>query len=137
MTTLEEIRATASGGRIIAEWLGENGEPVLRSLAEARSLICEYCPENCEPSWWDRVKSTIADAIKAMLEARHKMGITVSNESSINMCRVCGCCARLLVHTPIEHIGKHMTAEQYFKHPPACWKRKELSELTHLNHLHD
>lgn len=122
MTTIEEIKRTPEGAKAIAELFGE-GMPVAREVAEHRAFVCELCPENVSAGWWKRTVSKIADAIKFMLEIKHRLDLRVSNEESLHMCRQCGCCVRLLVWSPIDVLRAHMKPGELERHPEACWKR--------------
>lgn len=102
----------------IIEWLGGGGVPVSQTQADMRSHICETCPKNVENGWWDRVKSAIAYAIRSHLEQKNMMGLRVFNEDKLGMCKACGCCIKLKVWVPIEHIRNHPSVENF---PPWCW----------------
>ncbi len=135
MSVIEEIRNDVAGAKLLADWLGDGGFSVPASQADWRASVCsagnlgQPCEMNVEPRWWERVKNDVADAIKAELEIRNRIGLTVKHEESIFMCRGCGCCLKLKVHTPIEHIAKHTPKSQIDKMPPFCWIKKELSRL--------
>lgn len=123
---LKELRNDISGAEILADWLG-TGEPVHPMVSEARAKICGACPENQEPNWWDtHVKEPIAHWIRAELELKNHMRISVPSEESLGICRVCGCCNALAVHVPIAHVKAHTTKEMLAKFPDACWKKIEI-----------
>lgn len=123
MNPLSEL---VTGGWILRDWLGKKGIPVAKELAESRAMICVSCPKNVEPNWWDRVLNRIALMIRHQLELKHEMGLWVSKEGDINMCQACGCCLRLKVHVPLEHIKDHTSDEVLRAMPDFCWIRKEL-----------
>jgi hypothetical protein len=106
---------------ILREWLGAGGVPVKHETAAIRAFICEYCPENVAAKWWEFAKDPIAAVIRQHLQLKHEMKIFVPNEEALNMCRRCGCCIRLKVHVPIEHIKNHITPEQLAEYARACW----------------
>lgn len=126
MTLLDEIRNDAAGAAILKDWLGDGGAPVAPVVAEARAMVCVNCPENRAPYWWEKAKNSIADAIRAHLVVKQQSGLRVSHEDEIHMCRVCGCCLRLKVWVPIEHIKEHTTPETLAKLPSHCWLLKEI-----------
>lgn len=127
MNVLDEIRKDISGAEILFDWVG-SGNPVHAMVSEARAKICEPCSENREPSWWEKhIKEPIAQWIRAELELKNNLNISVPNEQSLGICRVCGCCNALAVHVPIAHIKAHTTKEMLAKFPDKCWKKIELT----------
>lgn len=106
----------------LLDWLGSGGIPVAKELAESRAIVCETCPENRAPKWWEWAKNPIADCIRERLEVKTAMQLRVSNEDGLNMCRVCGCCIRLKVWTPLERILPNVDVSEF---PEYCWIRRE------------
>ena len=133
MNPLIEVKNDISGAAALADWLGDNGSPVSRIVAEYRSNRCTAgaqgspCPLNVEPNWWDKVKGVIADWIRAELEIKHRMQLKVTEEEHLNMCKACGCCLRLKVWVPREHLKHHITKKQLAQAPEYCWMKKEIS----------
>lgn len=121
-----------SGIALINDWLGDSGRPVAPIVANFRAQRClhgnngEPCPNNVEPNWWDRIKSTIAETIRMQLEIKHRLNLTVDEETDLNMCSACGCCLKLKVWTPIDHIKEHTDQKTLDKMPNFCWIKKEL-----------
>ncbi len=64
---IEEIKRSALGMAVIADWLGSGGQPVTPVIAERRSMACvtgnngKPCPYNHGSqnglNWWDWCKS--------------------------------------------------------------------------------
>lgn len=127
-TAIDAMRSDALGAAVLADWLGSGGHPVEKAKADARAQVCESCPLNCEPNWWGRVKSSIAEAIKQHLSAKTALGLQVENEERLHMCRACGCANRLKVWCPLEHIVKHTPSETFQKFPGTCWIKKEIGQ---------
>jgi len=127
MSLLDTLRKTAKGLSVITEWLGDGGIPVPKELAEARSKCCIGCPENVAPNWWDRATGSIAMAMRAMLAVKNECEYHVDGEEDLHVCKVCGCCNRLSIWTPIDHIKAHTAYEEFKKYPSRCWKPKELT----------
>lgn len=133
MNVLEEVKNEISGLDALTDWLGDEGRAVHPLISEARGKICvtgnqgEPCPRNCEPNWWDRVKSKIADWIKRELEIKHTMKLETAWDPELHMCGVCGCCLQLKVHTPSKYI--HLTKDQNAKTPAYCWMRLEKESI--------
>lgn len=135
MNVVEEIKNDMNGLSLIDDWLGDRGVPVAPILANFRAQRCIHgndgkpCPRNVEPNWWDRVKSMIAETIRLELEIKNRLNMHTDEEESLNMCGACGCCMKLKVWTPIEHIKNHTSKEQLAKMPEHyCWIRKELGQ---------
>ncbi len=129
MNLLQEIRNDARGAAVLAEWIGSDGAPVPQWRAESRAGVCIGCPLNSSPKWWETAKHKIADAIKEHLALKNRLGLTVPRESALHMCRACGCCLPLLVHTPIIHIAHHTSGGQLEALPDYCWKKHEIKEV--------
>ncbi len=123
---LTEIRQDLSAVALLADWLG-TGDPVHSVVSWFRAKICEECPENVKPGWWnEHIKLPVARTIKAELEIKSGMKLTVPNESALGMCRICGCCNALAVHVPVEHLKKHTSKKLLERFPQKCWKKIEL-----------
>ena len=106
----------------LTDWLGAGGTPVARDAAEYRARICLTCPLNVAPGWWDRnLKDPIAEMIRAGLEVKSGMSLHLDCEDGLHMCRACGCCARLKVWTPIQHILNHTDETTMNKFDANCW----------------
>lgn len=131
MSILSEIRNDMTGAAILADWLG-NGEPVHPLVAEARAQRCTranggtLCPHNVQPKWWERAKEKAAEWIRAELEAKHNLSLTVPQEEDLGMCDLCGCCTRLKIWTPLPHITAHVHKDQLAQAPSYCWMRVEI-----------
>jgi hypothetical protein len=124
---LKEIRNDLAGLGLLHDWLG-TGEPVHPVVSYYRAKICEDCPENVQPGWWDtHIKLPIAQTIKAELELKSGMKISVPNEAAMGMCKVCGCCNALAVHVPVAHLKDHTSQKLLARFPDNCWKKREIS----------
>ncbi len=122
---ISEFRQTANGAEIIDDWLGAGGMPVPLPHAEARAFLCKTCPMNVSPNWWHIFfTNPIARAIRRTIEIKNQIGLSVSCESDLAMCRGCGCTTKLKIHVPIEHIKAHHKPEH--KYDPRCWVTKEM-----------
>lgn len=129
MNILSEIQKDINALPLLADWLGSN-EPMSQHTAEMRAAICVECPLNMSPNWWEKhVDEPIAQTIKSQLELKNRMEMKTSQDDSLHMCRVCGCCNRLKVWTPIRHIQEHMPAGQLENYPHTCWIPPEIATL--------
>lgn len=110
----------------LIEMFGPTAKPVEHYKAEARGKVCEICPQNKEALWWEKmIKDPIAATIRRWLEYKNQMNLRVSMEDSLQMCRSCGCCTRLKIHVPIEHISQH--TKDLSIYPENCWIKGELT----------
>lgn len=125
---LDTMRLDAQGASVLADWLGHGGEPVAKELAEQRSKTCLACQFHCEPNWWERIKSSIADAIKQHLATKTALGLTVKREKDMAMCRACGCATRLKIWCPLDHIVRRTPTDTFKKFPASCWIKQEIGQ---------
>jgi hypothetical protein len=126
---LEELQNDLRGSRILSEWLGHGGYPVSLARANDRALVCMDCPQNRKSKWWETAKDAIAAAICEHLEVKNKLNMHVAVENDLGMCKPCGCCTRLKIHVPIEHIARHLPSDAVSKFPKHCWIIEEMELL--------
>lgn len=124
---LEEIKATARGAAILKEWIGDGAIPVPAKEASDRAAICVACPLNTEGSWWDNVKSKLAETIREYVAVKRSLKLTTPFDSRLGTCGACKCNNPLQVWVPVEHIRKHTPQEIIDRFPSECWKKKELT----------
>lgn len=121
---IKEIR---QGGRILKDWLGDGGQPVPVSQAQARADICAKCPHNYKGHWlWSMATSL---AIRAQMDLRRVMAISLRDEDELHICEICGCQLKLKVHVPFAHIYRHTADEMFTKYPDFCWQKQDLKQL--------
>lgn len=136
MSALDEIKRDAEGIALLVDWLGDGGKPVTAAQSEHRASVCttldlgQPCQLNVEPNWWDRMKNAVAETIRKELAIKRRLNYSTSRDSSLHMCKACGCCLPLKVHVPPKHIRAHTSPEVEAKFPPGCWIKKELSNET-------
>ena len=120
-----ELRQTTQGAKVLNDWLGEGGFPVSQSQAEARAFICKTCPLNVHPNWWNKFfKNPIAKAMRQHLVVKNHIGLQVTGEDALHVCRPCGCALPLKVFVPIKHIQAHHKPEHTYD--PRCWIPSEM-----------
>ncbi len=133
MNILQELRNDIEGVKLLKDWLGD-GEPVPQEQANARANVCvtgdhgKPCIWNMAPGWWDNIKNAIAMTIREELELKNHMQLRVADEEALAMCGACGCCLKLKVWTPTEHIKNHLPSVNFDKTPSFCWMRKEIEQ---------
>lgn len=122
---IHELRQTANGAAVLNDWLGEGGMPVPLPQAEARAFICKGCPLNVSPNWWHKFfTDPIARTIRKTITLKNQIGVLVSCEQDMAMCKACGCATRLKVHVPIQHIKAHHKPE--YSYDARCWVLSEM-----------
>lgn len=130
------VRRTASGVRLVSDWLGAALRPVDHELAEQRAKVCVSCPSNGDPNWLETVTGEIAAEIKTLIEVKHDLRLSTSVDDKLHTCKICTCFNKLKVHTPIEHILKTMAddvkkalAEVKIPGNKRCWVIEEGEKL--------
>ncbi len=123
---MNAITEIITGAAALTDWLGDGGHPVDPMVSEARAKCCENCIQNMPGRWWESAKHEIAEWIRTELELKNKREIKTTIDDKLGMCRLCGCCIRLKVHTPKEHIAAHISKEVLDQTPSHCWMRKEI-----------
>lgn len=135
MKAFDDLKNTANGAAILADWLGDGGHPITQEQADRRSLSClagddgKECPHLTHPRWWDSAKGAVAFAIKEQLEAKAGLKLTTKLDEHPRLCNVCGCCMPLKAWVPIEHIAAHTPEDLVKKFPPYCRIRQEIENL--------
>jgi hypothetical protein len=126
------LKQDIDGASALADWLGDGGHTVDPMIAEFRAARCvsgnngDPCPHNKEPNWWDRVKHVVADWIRKQLELKEGMELRLSVEESLHMCAKCGCCLKLKVWVPTDHIRAITPEKTLQEMPDYCWIKREL-----------
>lgn len=123
---LAEIKSTARGAAILADWLGAGGEPVSLAHANHRAEVCARCILNVPGSWWDSVKSVLANNIREYVAVKRSLNLVTPHDPRLGTCQACMCNNPLQVWVPIEHVRKHTPPETIEKFTSFCWKKKEL-----------
>lgn len=124
------FRDDITGAMILADWLGAGEKPVEKMAAEFRAQRCthgdygKHCPCNVEKGWWDKAKGEIANWVRAELEVKNGLNLSVSYEDELGVCSACGCALPLKVWVPEATLHKHLRQEQIDKTPDYCWMRK-------------
>ena len=127
MSVLSKLILDAKGVALLKDWLGEGGNPVEKDLSEQRAGICDTCPHNKYPNWWEKVKESVAGVIRRQLEIKSEAGLSVDCENRLHLCENCGCCLKLKVHVPLHHIMAHTDENTFNLFPPFCWIVKEIA----------
>lgn len=119
----------------LAEWVGDGGQPVPRTLAEERAAICagaiggKPCPAN-QQGLLRLLTVPAATAIRGYLMLKHRMRIATSRDSELYSCEACQCVLTLKVWQPVEFVREGTGDDTLAKHREAnanCWVVRELS----------
>lgn len=122
----ESVSRAVAGARILYEWFGEGGVPVDQVLAQKRADFCIACPQNSSERG---PLSTLSETAHRHLEKRSEMKMWVMGEEKLGVCLVCDCPMKLKIHTPLDLITQHTTADTMRKLdniPTPCWVRDEV-----------
>jgi hypothetical protein len=122
MTFFQRASQYANGVRILTDWLGQNGTPVDKELAQKRADICLTCPFNSQGWVWPE---KVADAISEHVALKNTLDMRVNGEKSLHTCSKCQCALRLKIHVPISVIRAHPDPN-VTDLPAFCWQKTEL-----------
>lgn len=115
---VEKVKAGLS---LVREWLGDGLEPVGREEAERRAEICAGCGENQRPGFGGKMLARAAQAVAALVEAKHEMRLGTSRDGELQQCNVCRCDLKLKVWVPLEHVRMGTTEQEMKAFPDVCW----------------
>jgi ADP-heptose:LPS heptosyltransferase len=119
---IDRIRNDTNGLRILADWVGNNREPVDRALARKRADVCIACPRNQVGPAFERAA---AEAILEQENLRKGNALTTPVDKQLQSCNVCGCHLKLKVWVPIQHIAPRSRLRDF---PAHCWIQTEAKE---------
>lgn len=120
---VERLRKDIDGARILAEWLGENMEPVAPELSEWRAEQCAICPHNSPRK--GKMERMVAEAIREHENAKKTAALETPLDAKLNTCSLCNCHLKLKVHVPLKHIDSIQNKVSF---PENCWITKERNE---------
>lgn len=116
-----------AGAKVLADWLGEGGQPVAMELAVHRASVCIACPKNSPGGLSRWFTIPVAATIKKMLEARQDLNLATPDDEKLGVCEVCLCSNKLKVWVGSEFLKKHTSSEVMAEFPDSCWVKKELT----------
>lgn len=127
------VRAIATGAEILAEWLGDGGEPVSSDRSQARADVCtgrssgKPCVYNVQGHF--PVTTAIAHAIHEQRKKKTQLKLEVAGESELGTCGICQCHMPLKIHVPIKTIYGHTGDEMIKRFPAHCWIPQEIEKF--------
>lgn len=120
------VGAVKQGSATLLDWLGDGGVPVPKEQSAKRALVCTACPLNGKGDWLSIFTKPVQELIQAQLSVKHDLNISTPYDEQLGVCNACACPLKLKVHTPIQHIGKHLSSDVKNKLDKGCWILPEL-----------
>lgn len=117
---LDRVKSIPHGAAAICEWLGNGGNVVEQSVAQARTNTCIECEFN---ESGDKLTGIMADGVRNLLTLKNKVGLKTFGEFRLGNCGICNCVLKLQVFEPLEDVKASMTESEKSKLPPNCWKK--------------
>jgi hypothetical protein len=105
----------SSGVKTLYDWGDEGFKPVGQEEAQSRSDVCtgrttgHSCPYNQGAAF--PLTGPVAEVIKAHVEKKNRLKLSVLGEDELHACRICRCDMKLKVWVPIELIKAQMTKQ--------------------------
>ena len=121
-----------NGVEAILHGFGRNPPP--QEVAQDRSDICTGrlsgvpCPNNHKGSF--SLTAQASSIIHAQRQRKLELKLAVEGESSLGVCRTCGCYLPLKVWFDSQTILDYTTDFTIAKFPDFCWIKKECHKLT-------
>ena len=112
---------TASGIKLLTQWLGDGLNPVPRQLAEKRALVCATCPQNQEGNLWQRMDALAAHELRSLISAKKNMKLETQKDYALKTCQACDCWLPLKVHSPLRHILNNTSDSVRKDLDVSCW----------------
>lgn len=125
MRLIDRVRNYKRGTEILNDWLSSECRVVDSETANKRAAICIKCP--LQVSDW-KITEAIAVAIREQVSLKNHLKLRCVGEKKLAFCSVCGCCNKLKVHVPIQHLVKYETPESLSKFHQDCWLIHEYNE---------
>lgn len=117
----------AAGANVLHDWLGAGGQAVPAPLSAARGETCSRCPKNGKGDWTRFFTEPASQQIKRKLAIKNDLAMATPYDAQLGVCEACLCPLPLKVHTPLEHILKHMSGEVRAALDAGCWVLSEAS----------
>lgn len=118
-----------AGGSVLLEMFGKEGPIQDREKATARAAVCLKCPKH-DTGDWKRFFTTPAQyLIMRTLGALKDLNLMTSHDDQLKVCLVCDCPMRGKVWARVEHILKHLPAEDKSALDTNCWITAEEKSL--------
>jgi hypothetical protein len=116
---------TASGIKLLTQWLGDGLNPVPRQLAEKRAQVCATCPQNQEGNLWQRMDALAAHELRSLISAKKNMKLETQKDYALKTCQACDCWLPLKVWAKLHHILDNTSPEVREALDVSCWVTAE------------
>jgi len=119
-----KVKKIWSGVRSINEWLDGNVPAVPQEQSDKRAAVCAACPKNEQGGFEKWFTVPASTAIKNQIEKAAGRNLKTASDDKLNLCAVCLCPLKLMVHVPLEIKLNHLTAEveaELREVKPPCW----------------
>lgn len=123
------VKRTASGVKLVVDWLGSGLRPVASELAEKRAKVCVACPQNVKPNWLQTLDAAAAAQVKKLIEIKNDLKLSTSSDAELKTCTFCDCYLPLKVWANIDHILNNLSPEVKSRLHPKCWIFSEEKEI--------
>lgn len=123
------VKRTASGVKLVVDWLGSGLRPVESALAEKRARVCVDCPQNVKPNWLQSLDAAAAAQVKKLIEIKNDLKLATSSDAQLFSCQYCDCALTLKVWANIDHILNNLSPEVKSRLHPNCWVLSEEKDL--------
>jgi len=117
------------GIKTLLDWGDDGFIPVAQEEAQARGDICtgrlsgNPCPHNQRRDI--DFNSIVGKIVKAHIERKNGMNLSIENEPGLGVCMVCRCHLPLKIHTPMDTLLGCMDSETLSKFPAFCWMKQQ------------
>ena len=122
-------RKLYGGAQIMRDWLGDGLRTVEKKVAQNRADVCtgrlsgKRCAYNTRQGI-SELTGPIADFIKAQIQRKTELHLSVENETDLETCSICLCVLRLKIWTPLDIILARTPERglaEFKKKAPWCW----------------
>jgi hypothetical protein len=122
---LQKLKNVAAGSSTILEWIKSGTEAVAPEISEKRAGICAACPMNQQGDLTSIFTVPVSNAIRAALNTRSEWKLSTTQDEKLNVCGICNCPLKLLVHCPIEMKMSKIPKDVFENLPAHCWVKVE------------
>lgn len=123
------VKRTASGVKLVVDWLGSGLRPVASELAEKRAKVCVKCPQNLKSNWLQSLDAAAAAQVKKLIEIKNDLKLSTSSDSELKTCTHCDCYLPLKVWANIDHILNNLNPVVKSRLDSKCWIFSEEKEI--------
>lgn len=133
---LQFAERAAAGASVLAEMFGKDGPIRDKALANKRAETClkrpdgKPCPQHDKGDWTRFFTKPAQSLIIKSLGMLKDMDLSTDHDSELQICNACGCPMKGKVWARLDHILKHIPAEDKAALDPGCWILAESNDPT-------